>query len=148
MPFNAFLPSEVRSNIISRSLFSSFAHLKSCLFSRCYAPGVASGVQWMPGANEVLGCPVNKSMATFFGMPLPYILDVQCHNLFLLFFTSFPLFLSIYLHFCLRNLGPWIPPGWMPGAVAPPALPLYATGSSASERLMLGEAHYKWINRP
>lgn len=71
----------------------------------------------MPGANEVLGCPVNKSMATFFGMPLPYILDVQCHNLFLLFFSiSKQLGLPTL---CLN----WVvgcPSDWMPGAFAPP----------------------------
>jgi len=52
----------------------------------------------------------------------PYILDAQCHNICSLIFHFLLLFLSIYLHFFVNEN--WVlgcPPGWMPGAVAPPA---------------------------
>src|SRR6218665_2970848 len=42
------------------------------------------------------------------------------------------------MHF-FRKLRRWMPHGWMPGAVAPPALPLHATGLRAEERLLVGK---------
>src|SRR6218665_3852993 len=43
------------------------------------------------------------------------------------FYSYFSAFLRTYLHILQRKLGPWMPPGWMPGAVAPPQPPLHAT---------------------
>src|SRR6218665_1701204 len=40
--------------------------------------------------------------------------------------TFFSSSFAIYLHF-LQKLAPWMPPGWMPRAVAPSAPPLHAT---------------------
>ena len=75
---------------------------------------VACRGSWMPGANEVLGCPQVKNLCllTFFShfskfvpsfinffLDVPFILDARVVTFFLFIFKHLPLFLNIYLHF-------------------------------------------------
>src|SRR6218665_1511490 len=99
----------------------------------------------MPGANEILGFSriCFSRSPKFFQLVSKYFLRpsfLVTYPNFSLFRISFqilrkfapcpwkrhfpPSFLVIYLHF-LRKLAPWMPPGWMPGAVAPSAPPLH-----------------------
>src|SRR6218665_1464747 len=61
---------------------------------------------WMPGASEVFGCP-----QIFFS-------HLPTFSSFLHIFRMPPI---SWMPFFYRKLGCWMPPGWMPGAVAPPA---------------------------
>src|SRR6218665_4015930 len=58
--------------------------------------------------NSLLGCP-------------PSAASCPGNDIFLFFFCHLPTFL-------LRKLAPWMPPGWMPGAVAPLCTPLIPGG--------------------
>src|SRR6218665_1126869 len=109
---------------------------------------------WVPGANEILGCPRNYFLFVSQNFCRPFLVFHQnffhFSNLvidpdFSLFriscqisqkfatcmppvlhhapiTTFFYSFWVIYPHF-LRKLAPWMPPGWMPGAVASSAPP-------------------------
>src|SRR6218665_1249569 len=74
------------------------------------------------------------------GCPLPCCTG---NDIFLLIFCHLPTFV-------LQKLAPWMPPGWMPGAVAPSAPPLHATArylySAHSCPLLLGGATDYSIN--
>src|SRR6218665_1760255 len=61
-----------------------------------------------------ISCQISGQFASWIPPP------VRHHASVTTFFSSF---FAIYLLF-LHKLAPWMPPGWVPGAVAPSALPL------------------------
>ena len=94
------------------------------------------------GANEVLGCPgqnfptltakkfnsspkISDDFLVIYPKFSPFVPTFNIHTITgpldapqsrKHFFTTF--FLTIYIQFFFTKLGFWMPPGWMPGAVA------------------------------
>src|SRR6218665_1917407 len=92
-----------------------------------------SGVQRVldARANEVLGCPP-KILTTFFShLSLFSYLKISYDLLSVAPLSYMPTVLTFFLLIScnfkhlptpfLRKLDHWVPPGWMPGAVAPPS---------------------------
>jgi len=95
---------------------------KYCYWMRA----VACRGSWMPGANEVLGCPQvkkNSGCPSYPGCPEPWTFSLTCYA-FTLTFLHLP---------TLKKLPRWMPPAWMPGAVAPRHPPLHATAGCEAE---------------
>src|SRR6218665_840777 len=104
---------------------------------------VACRACWMPGANEVLRCPRKYFLFIPQNFRRPFY---QLANFRTIRYLDAPsraascpgndIFLFIFRHlglptFFLHKTGPVdAPPGWMPGAVAPSAPPLHATGTT------------------
>src|SRR6218665_4212958 len=96
---------------------------------------------WMHGANEVLRCPRKYFLFIPQNFRRPFFISCQISGQFATWMpppvlhhapvtTFFSSLFAISLHF-LHETGPVdAPTGWMPGAVAPSAPPLHATGTT------------------
>src|SRR6218665_976885 len=84
----------------------------------------------MPGANEVLGCPGQGKSLNFFVVKKSTFSEQNLHFVPKKISICLPKFLTTFFTMIIfTELCHWMPPGWIPRAVAPSAPPLHATVS-------------------